>query len=85
MEECYCPTELGGRDHFEQATGPLSDWMPTNDHYPTLKCQGGPESVENSRLAHRLCNRVDYSKRIGRSYAKDLARVRPRDWKRFGA
>jgi hypothetical protein len=49
--------------------------MPANDHYPTLKCDGGRETFDNSRLAHRLCNRVDYSKRIGRSFAKDLARV----------
>jgi hypothetical protein len=56
-------------------THDLSDWMPTNDHYPTLKCDGGRETVDNSRLAHRLCNRVDYSKRIDRSFAKDLARV----------
>jgi len=75
MDECLCPPELGGRDYFEPATRNLSDWMPTNDHYPTLACEGGGETVDNSRLAHRLCNRVDYSKRIGRSIAKDLARV----------
>jgi hypothetical protein len=40
-----------------------------------LACDGGRETVDNSRLAHRLCNRVDYSKRINRSFAKDLARV----------
>ena len=28
------------------------------------------------RLAHRLCNRVDYSKQIDRPYADDLARVK---------
>jgi hypothetical protein len=75
MGDCLCPEELGGRNYFEPATRDLSDWMPTNDHYPTLACDGGRETVHNSRLAHRLCNRVDYSKRIGRSFAKDLARV----------
>lgn len=75
MEECLCPAELGGRGYFEPKTADLSDWMPTNDHYPMLACDGGRETVDNSRLAHRLCNRVDYSKRIGRSFAKDLARV----------
>lgn len=76
MEECLCPEELGGRTHFEPARhGHRSDWAPTNDHYPVLKCDGGRESVANSRLAHRLCNRVDYSKHIGRSYARDLAVV----------
>src|SRR4051794_12840261 len=72
MDECLCP---GGRSYFEPVTRDLSDWMPTNDHYPTLACDGGRESVDNSRLAHRLCNRVDYSRRIGRSITKDLARV----------
>jgi hypothetical protein len=76
MPECLCPVELGGRTYFEPARhGHRSDWAPTNDHYPVLKCDGGRETVDNSRAAHRLCNRVDYSKRIGRSYAKDLAIV----------
>ncbi len=75
MEECLCPEELGGRGYFERATREHPNWMPTNDHYPTLKCEGGGETVKNSRLAHRLCNRVDYSKRIDRSFAKDLASV----------
>ena len=75
MDECLCPEELGGREYFEPARPELPDWMPTNDHFPILKCNGGPATVENSRLAHRLCNRVDYSKQIGRPYAKDLARA----------
>lgn len=75
MPVCYCPDELGGREWFEPVTPELSDWMPTNDHFPILKCNGGKETVENSRLAHRLCNRVDYAKQIKRPYAKDLARV----------
>jgi len=49
--------------------------MPTADHFPVLKEEGGHRTVENVRLAHRLCNPIDYSKRIGRPYAKDLARV----------
>lgn len=81
MEECLCPA---GRGYFEPATRDLPDWMPTNDHHPTLKCDGGQEIVDNSRLAHRLCNRVDYSKRIGRSFAKDLARVEATRQKLFG-
>lgn len=75
MEECLCPLELGGRSYFEPVTRELFDWIPTNDHYPKLACEGGRVSVDNSRLAHRLCNRVDYAKRAGRSFAKDLARV----------
>jgi hypothetical protein len=75
MPECFCPTEIGGANYFEPVTGKLTDWSPTHDHYPKMKSEGGHRKVENTRLAHRLCNRVDYSKTIGRSYAKDLARV----------
>lgn len=76
MPECFYPVELGGRSHFEPARhGHRSDWAPTNDHHPVLRCDGGRESADNSRVAHRLCNRVDYSKRIGRSYARDMAVV----------
>jgi hypothetical protein len=32
--------------------------------------------VDNAVLAHRLCNRIDYSITAGRSYASDLERVR---------
>jgi len=49
--------------------------MPTADHFPRLRKDGGHLDVDNVRLAHRLCNRVDYSKAIGRSYSRDLARV----------
>jgi hypothetical protein len=75
MPVCLCPDELGGREHFVPVTPELPDWMPTADHYPVLKVDGGRLSVDNVRLAHRLCNRVDYSTRIGRSYENDLARV----------
>ncbi len=75
MPECLCPSELGGRRYFQEVRPDLPDWMPTADHFPVLKEQGGHRTVDNVRLAHRLCNRVDYSKRIGRSYASDLARV----------
>lgn len=75
MPECLCPEELGGRRYFEDKPPALPDWMPTPDHFPILKKDSGHLTVENVRLAHRLCNRVDYSKSIGRPYEKDLARV----------
>src|SRR6266508_2896181 len=75
MPECLSPDELGGRGYFEPRAPGLSDWMPTADHFPRLKKDGGHLDVDNVRLAHRLCNRVDYSKAIGRSYTRDLARV----------
>lgn len=75
MPDCLCPSELGGRTYFEPKTHPPVDWMPTPDHYPRLKKDGGHLTVDNVRLAHRLCNRVDYAKLVGRRYDKDLERA----------
>ena len=77
MPECFCPEELGGARYFEpRMPGELSDWMPTVEHFPIPKREGGRERVDNVVLAHRLCNRIDYSISVGRSYASDLERVR---------
>jgi hypothetical protein len=76
MPECFCPEELGGACYFEPVTPELSDWMPTHEHFPLSKADGGKDRVDNAILAHRLCNRIDYSIRVGRSYRRDLARVR---------
>ncbi len=74
MPTCYCPEELGGNSYFEPISVPLSDWSPTMDHVE-LKSQGGTRQIETSRLAHRLCNRVDYSVKVGRSLERDLVRA----------
>jgi len=76
MPECFCPEELGGACYFEPVTPELSDWMPTVEHYPLSQREGGKETVDNVLLAHRLCNRIDYSISDGRSYASDLKRIR---------
>ena len=76
MPECFCPEELGGACYFEPVTAELSDWMPTHEHFPLSKKDGGHRTVDNAILAHRLCNRIDYSIRVGRSYARDLERIR---------
>ncbi len=76
MPECFCPEELGGARYFEPVTRPGTDWMPTHEHFPLSKREGGHRTVDNSVLAHRLCNRIDYSISVGRSYASDLERVR---------
>ena len=75
MPKCFCPEELGGASHFEQVTDELSDWMPTHEHFPRSKREGGHRVVDNAVLAHRLCNRIGYSIEVGRPHAKDLARV----------
>ncbi len=76
MPECFCPEELGGACYFEPVTAELSDWMPTHEHFPRSKREGGHRDLDNTVLAHRLCNRIDYSISSGRPYAKDLARVK---------
>jgi hypothetical protein len=76
MPTCFCPEELGGATYFEPVTAELRDWMPTHEHFPVSKQDGGKEAVDNTILAHRLCNRIDYSIRVGRSHARDLERIR---------
>jgi hypothetical protein len=76
MPECFCPEELGGACYFEPVSLPGTDWMPTLEHFPRPKREGGNRSLDNAVLAHRLCNRIDYSITVGRSYARDLERVR---------
>jgi len=75
MPECFCPEELGGACHFDPVNDELSDWMPALEHFPISKREGGKKGVENAILAHRLCNRIDYSITVGRSYASDLKRI----------
>jgi len=76
MPRCFCPEELGGATYFEPVTRELSDWMPTHEHFPIPKRNGGRQAVDNAVLAHRLCNRLDYSISVGRSHTKDLERIR---------
>ena len=70
MPECFCPEELGGACYFEPVTDELSDWMPTHEHFPRSKKEGGHREVDNAILAHRLCNRIDYSISVGRPCAR---------------
>ena len=80
MPKCFCPEELGGASYFAQVTNDWSDWrsdwMPTLEHFPVYKKDGGTAAVENAILAHRLCNRIDHSRRVGRSHESDLERIR---------
>jgi len=75
MAECFCPEELGGARYFEPLAE-LGDWTPTHHYFPLSKRDGGRKTVDNALLAHRLCNRIDYSISVGQSYEKDLAKVR---------
>jgi hypothetical protein len=65
MPECFCPEELGGACYLEPVANEWSDWrsdwMPTLEHFPVSKKEGGKAAVDNAILAHRLCNRLDHS------------------------
>lgn len=67
MPKCLYPL---GPDQFESGDG---DWSLARDHI-VPKVEGGT-GKDNFRPAHRLCNRIDYSRRIGRPHQRDLARV----------
>jgi hypothetical protein len=43
MPECFCPEELGGAGYFEPVTTELSDWSPTQEHFPIPKRKGAVE------------------------------------------
>ena len=66
---------FGGRYYFDPVTVELSDWMPTHEHFPLSKREGGRRTADNAILAHHLCNRIDYSLGVGRGHARDLERV----------
>ncbi len=74
MPKCYCPEEMGGKTYFAYVPKELPDWMPTVDHI-ALKSEGGKLTVDNVRLAHRLCNRIHYAETHDKPHEKDLQRV----------
>lgn len=55
---CYCPH---GADYFDPRPPPAGSWTPTIDHFPKLKSKGGILLPDNVRLAHRLCNNLDFA------------------------
>lgn len=75
MPKCFCPEELGGAAYFERRTHPWTDWEPTREHFPIPKRDEGQRTLENTILAHRLRNKLDYFISQGLSIEKDLARV----------
>src|ERR671937_195758 len=60
MPECFCPEELGGACYFEPVSDELSDWMPTHEHFPRSKREGGATetwttpSLRTASQSHRL-------------------------------
>ena len=76
MPTCWCPQ---GREHDEPWGPPGTDedtraWHITVDHIVPL-FEGGPNTAANKRPAHRLCNRIDATIRLGQIPKKDMARI----------
>ena len=79
-----CPNASARRSLEARATSSRSPtnggleehWMPTLEHFPVSKKEGGKAALDNAILAHRLCNRLDHSLRVGRSHRRDLERIR---------
>jgi hypothetical protein len=61
MPMCYCHK---GREHFDKKSHPPTAWVPSPDHYPQLKVDGGRLDPWNVRLAHLRCNQMDYAWRM---------------------
>lgn len=75
MPKCFCPEELGGAGWFAPRTKSWNDWEPTHEHFPVPKRDGGKATPDNTVLAHRICNKLDYSIYDGQPVEKLLARV----------
>jgi hypothetical protein len=71
MDDCLCPE---GPGYFEARPEPVSNWAPSVDHKKPRQ-DGGQLTLENARLAHVICNRVDFNRRHGIKVDKDLAWV----------
>jgi hypothetical protein len=75
MPTCFCPEELGGADWFASRAHTWNDWEPTHEHFPIPKRDGGKATPDNTILAHRICNKLDYSISHGQPIGKLLARI----------
>jgi hypothetical protein len=75
MPKCFCPEELGGAGYFIARTQTWNDWEPTHEHFPIPRRDGGKATPDNTVLAHRLCNKLDFSISHGLPIEKLLARI----------
>ena len=75
MPKCFCPEELGGAGYFVARTQTWNDWEPTHEHFPIPRRDGGKATPDNTVLAHRLCNKLDFSISHGLPIEKLLARI----------
>jgi hypothetical protein len=74
---CYCP---GGRGYFDPASSSPDDWVPTADHFPLERHQGGHLVPENVRLAHKRCNRLVSGTTPGHEKQRDKANAEKEAW-----
>jgi hypothetical protein len=77
MPKCYC---LGGRGYFDLTSTSPDYWIPSADHYPLARRHGGHLVPENIRLAHKLCNRLDFGKGAGYDQQRGKASAEQAQW-----
>jgi hypothetical protein len=75
MPKCFCPEELGGAGWFAPRTKRWNDWEPTHEYFPIPKRDGGKATPDNTMLAHRICNKLDYSISDRQPIEKLLTRI----------
>jgi hypothetical protein len=69
------PEELGRACYFDPAARRVERLEAYHEHFPLSKRDGCKVAVDNAILANRLCNRIDYSISVHRSYTSDLKRI----------
>lgn len=84
MDECFCPR---GRAYFERISKallgkPMSEWIPTDDHFPKSRECGGELRPGNVRLAHKLCNAYHHGTGSGRDRMRQKKRKEKEEWLR---
>jgi hypothetical protein len=77
-KDCPSPAD------FDPITPAPCDWGPTTDHYPKLRKDGGTRGLDNVRLMHCICNRLDYTRAHGVPHARDLAKLEQRRLRQSG-
>ena len=72
MPRCDAPD---GLDAFDEVGTVPDSWIPTEDHFPTLKSKGGTRVPSNMRLGHKHCNNADQYRRKQIAYMLDVGEM----------
>jgi len=76
MPECFCPSSLEARATSSRSPMNGATGCPPSSTSQSPRNRAARRPWDNAILAHRLCNRLDHSLRVGRSHRRDLERIR---------